>query len=74
MPGADWGDLFTKIKMNTNNWRIFAMPSLLWFIAFLLLLGVELVLPGGFYSACLALGNLAAGPAPAEAPHGRSLS
>ena len=50
------------------------MPSLLWFIAFLLLLGVELVLPGGFYSACLALGNLAAGPAPAEAPHGRSLS
>jgi hypothetical protein len=40
------------------------MHSLLWFIAFLLLLGVELVLPCGFYFACLALGTLTAGPEP----------
>lgn len=39
------------------------MPPILWFIVFLLLLGMELVLPGGFYFACLALGALAASAA-----------
>jgi len=36
------------------------MAPLLWFLTFLLLLGVEMLLPGGFYFASLALGALAA--------------
>ncbi len=36
------------------------MAALLWFIAFLLFLGMEMLLPGGCYFACLALGALGA--------------
>jgi membrane protein implicated in regulation of membrane protease activity len=48
------------INYTISRVGILPMASLLWFIAFLLLLGLEMVLPGGFYFACLALGALAA--------------
>jgi hypothetical protein len=36
------------------------MAALLWFIAFLVFLGLEMLMPGGCYFACLALGALVA--------------